>query len=184
MWAEVPFVVGGVHAAQVRRSGRNVGAASVSETEDYRAALFAGDGGGELKKLTQAQENFARLYVELGNAAEAYRQAYPKSQKWKDSAVWSQSSQLAANSQVSQRVSILRQEAQAKTIITLESHLNELELLREMAKEQGNINAAIQAEVSRGKAKGLYVTKVEVDDIPLPTIVTVNVVDARKQLES
>ena len=137
-----------------------------------------------MKKLTQAQENFARLYVELGNAAEAYRQAYPKSQKWQDQSVWAKASAALKADKVSIRVSKLRQEAQAKTIITLESHLNELELLREMAKEQGNINAAIQAEVSRGKAKGLYVTKVEVDDTPLPTIVTVNVVDARKQLES
>ena len=137
-----------------------------------------------MAKLTQAQENFARLYVELGNAAEAYRQAYPKSQKWQDQSVWAKASAALKADKVSIRVSKLRQEAQAKTIITLESHLNELELLREMAKEQGNINAAIQAEVSRGKAKGLYVTKVEVDDTPLPTTVIVNVVDARKQIES
>lgn len=137
-----------------------------------------------MAKLTQAQENFARLYVELGNAAEAYRQAYPKSQKWQDQSVWAKASAALKADKVSIRVSKLRQEAQAKTIITLESHLNELELLREMAKEQGNINAAIQAEVSRGKAKGLYVTKVEMDDTPLPTTVVVNVVDARKQIES
>ena len=131
--------------------------------------------------LTQAQENFARLYVELGNAAEAYRQAYPKSQKWKDQSVWAKSSALVNSDKVSIRVSKLRHEAKERSVITLETHLNELELLREMAKEQGNLNAAIQAEVSRGKAKGLYVTKVEVDDAPHPTVVNVQVVDARKQ---
>jgi phage terminase small subunit len=134
-----------------------------------------------MRKLTQAQENFARLYVELGNAAEAYRQAYPKSQKWQDQSVWAKASALANADMVSIRVSKLRQSAESKTLITLESHLNELESLREMAKEQGNISAAIQAEVSRGKAKGLYVTKIEVDDVPPATVVNVNVVDARKQ---
>lgn len=121
-----------------------------------------------MKKLTQAQENFARLYVELGNAAEAYRQAYPKSQKWKDSAVWSQSSQLAANSQVSQRVSILRHEAAEKSVMTLDSHLKELERLRKMAEEQGNVGAAIQAEVARGKHSGVIAaTKVDVKQAPV-----------------
>jgi hypothetical protein len=132
-------------------------------------------------KLTQAQENFARLYVELGNAAEAYRQAYPKSQKWQDQSVWAKASALANSDKVSIRVSKLRQSAESKTLITLESHLNELESLREMAKEQGDISSAIKAEVSRGKAKGLYVTKIEVDDVPPATVVNVNVVDARKQ---
>lgn len=141
-------------------------------------------GGGELKKLTQQQDHFARLIVEGKSQAEAYREAYPKSRKWTDKALWNRASELAAHSGVLGRVSKLRQEAAAKSIITLESHLNELELLREMAKEQGNINAAIQAEVSRGKAKGLYVTKVEMDDTPLPTTVVVNVIDARKQVES
>jgi hypothetical protein len=108
-----------------------------------------------MKRLTQAQENFARLYVELGSAAEAYRQAYPKSQKWKDSAVWSQSSKLLADSKVFQRVSNFRQEAADSTKLTLESHLKELELLRDMAKEQGNIGAAIQAETVRGKHGGV-----------------------------
>lgn len=113
--------------------------------------------------LTQAQENFARLYVELGNAAEAYRQAYPKSQKWKDSTLWPKASKLLAMDKVSTRVSIFRQQAAEKTSMTLESHLKELERLRNIAEEQGNISAAIQAETVRGKHSGVATaSKVEV----------------------
>ena len=119
-------------------------------------------------KLTQAQENFARLYVELGNAAEAYRQAYPKSQKWKESTLWPKASKLLAMDKVSTRVSIFRQQAAEKTGITLESHLNELERLRKMAEEQGNVSAAIQAEVARGKHSGVVAaTKVDVKQPPV-----------------
>lgn len=118
--------------------------------------------------LTQAQENFARLYVELGNAAEAYRQAYPKSQRWKESTLWPKSSKLLAMDKVSTRVSELRQQAAEKTGITLESHLNELERLRKMAEEQGNVSAAIQAEVARGKHSGVVAaTKVDVKQPPV-----------------
>ena len=118
--------------------------------------------------LTQSQENFARLYVELGNAAEAYRQAYPKSQRWKESTLWPKASKLLAMDKVSTRVSELRQQAAEKTGITLESHLNELERLRKMAEEQGNVSAAIQAEVARGKHSGVVAaTKVDVKQPPV-----------------
>jgi phage terminase small subunit len=121
-----------------------------------------------MRKLTQAQENFARLYVELGNAAEAYRQAYPKSQKWQDQSVWVKASALANSDKVSVRVSELRHLAAEKTQITLESHLKELERLRIMAEEQGNVNAAIQAEVARGKHSGVVAaTKVDVKQPPV-----------------
>jgi phage terminase small subunit len=108
-----------------------------------------------MRKLTQAQENFARLYVELGNAAEAYRQAYPKSQKWQDQSVRVNASKLLADANISLTVSNLRQVAADAAKITLESHLKELELLRDLAKEQGNIGAAIQAETVRGKHSGV-----------------------------
>ena len=121
-----------------------------------------------MKKLTQAQENFARLYVELGNAAEAYRQAYPNSQKWKDSTLWPKASKLLALDKVNTRVSEIRHLAAEKTQITLESHLKELERLRIMAEEQGNVDAAIKAEVARGKHSGVVAaTKVDVKQPPV-----------------
>ncbi len=121
-----------------------------------------------MRKLTQAQDHFARLIVEGKSQAEAYREAYPKSQKWADKALWNRASELAANSGVLGRVSKLRQEAAEKSVMTLDSHLKELERLRNLAEEQGNVNAAIQAEVARGKHSGVIAaTKVDVKQPPV-----------------
>ena len=46
--------------------------------------------------------------------------------------------------------------------ISLENHLGTLHDLREEAKDQGQISAAITAEVHRGKAGGLYIDRREV----------------------
>lgn len=51
----------------------------------------------------------------------------------------------------------LRAEVQEKYGISFERHLGELAKLRDSAKDKGAWSAAINAEVARGKAGGLYV---------------------------
>lgn len=114
-----------------------------------------------MKPLTPQQEKFAQLVAEGKGQSEAHKVAYPKSINWKPSTTSESASRLMANSNVSARVAELRSKAQAKTVITLESHLAELERLRDLALENGKFDAAINAEVHRGKAKGLYVSKTE-----------------------
>jgi len=75
--------------------------------------------------LTPRQERFAQEYVLTGNAAEAYRIAYPKSQKWKDNSVYTQSSLLLGNIDVSQRVKELQAEVKEKFDISAERLLLE-----------------------------------------------------------
>lgn len=58
--------------------------------------------------LTPRQERFAVEVASGKSQAEAYRIAYPKSLKWKDTAVWVQASVLMSNSNVSQRVKDLQ----------------------------------------------------------------------------
>ncbi|HEY9208217.1 MAG TPA: terminase small subunit [Acidovorax sp.] len=62
--------------------------------------------------LTHQQERFAQEVVKGVTLAEAYRVAYPKSQKWAESAVWTQSSLLASNSKVSDRIKVLAQKVE------------------------------------------------------------------------
>lgn len=114
-----------------------------------------------MKPLTPQQEKFAQLVAEGNNQSAAYRKAYPKSQAWKDTAVNVAGAKMMALGNVSGMVAALRAEASKKTVITLESHLAELERLRDLALENGKFEAAINAEVHRGKAKGLYVSKTE-----------------------
>ena len=68
--------------------------------------------------LTQQQENFAKLYVKYGISRKAYLEAYPKSQKWTQSAVDCEASKMLNNPKVSQRIDTLNEQ---KTSALLQS---------------------------------------------------------------
>lgn len=74
----------------------------------------------EQSKLTIKQEKFAQEYVLSGNASAAYRVAYPTSLKWKDGAVYTQSSILLSDSKVLERVNELRGEIKTKFDVSAE----------------------------------------------------------------
>lgn len=114
-----------------------------------------------MKPLTPQQEKFARLVAEGKNQSEAYVLAYPKAKGWKPTSIAVAGSKLMALDNVSQTLAGFRNEASKKTVMTLESHIAELERLKELALEAGKFEAAIGAEVHRGKASGLYVVKTE-----------------------
>lgn len=78
------------------------------------------------KPLTSQQEHFAQLVAQGKSQSAAYREAYPKSQKWKEGAVWSQSSILFSHSGVSKRVADLRAEAVKRTEVTQDMVIKEL----------------------------------------------------------
>lgn len=113
--------------------------------------------------LTPKQENFCLAYIETGNASEAYRRSYAAS-KMKDKQIWEEASKLLSSPKVAQRLQELRQPAVEHAQVTLENHLRDLKMLRDKATASEQYGAAIQAEVSRGKASGLYVHKVDVGD--------------------
>ena len=79
------------------------------------------------KPLTPQQEAFARKVASGLSQAESYRQAYPKSQKWKDGAVWSAASRLMADCKVSARARVLQDEQ------ALAAGLDVTRVLREVA---------------------------------------------------
>lgn len=84
--------------------------------------------GTKLKNngLTIQQDKFAILLAEGMSQAEAYRKAFPISKKWKDSSVYSKSSHLAAQDKVKERVSALREEVAAKSVVTVQMIEKEL----------------------------------------------------------
>ncbi len=105
--------------------------------------------------MTPKQERFAQE-VASGklSQADAYRAAYgagnmaPKTLQEK-------ASRLMATGKVRARVGELRAPLVEKAGITLESHLEKLSELRDLAQEAGQHGAAITAEVARGKAAGV-----------------------------
>lgn len=112
--------------------------------------------------MTQKQENFCLAYIETGNASEAYRKAYPGT-RMSDKTLNEAASRLLKNSKVVARLEELRKPATESAQITLAQHLSTLEELRELAKEEGKYGPAIQAEIARGKAAGLYVERSHID---------------------
>ena len=58
---------------------------------------------------------------------------------------------------VVQYIGQLREEYQKKYEVTYERHISELAKLREESRKKGAWSAAINAEVARGKAAGLYI---------------------------
>ena len=71
-------------------------------------------------KLTNQQEHFCQEYIKNSNATRSYKTAYPRSLKWQDNAIWSQSSQLLANSKVQVRIGELKKELANRNLWTRE----------------------------------------------------------------
>jgi phage terminase small subunit len=71
-----------------------------------------------VKTCTASQEAFARHVASGSSQAEAYRKAYPKSQKWKAETVHQQASRLAGLPHVSARVKELQEAAAARAELT------------------------------------------------------------------
>ncbi len=110
--------------------------------------------------LTQKQESFCLVYIETGNATESYRQAYKPKTKL-ESTINRSAKDLMDNPKIAARIEDLRKPVRDKAQITLETHLTDLKRLRDLAETDGKFSAAVTAEVSRGRASGLYVERIE-----------------------
>ena len=70
-------------------------------------------------------------------------------------------SERLADGKVTVRLAQLQEKEEVKALLSLEEHMEELRVLREMAKANGQISAATQAEVKRGELRRFYVKQVE-----------------------
>ena len=121
--------------------------------------------------LTPKQEHFAQQVASGKTQADAYRAAFSAG-KMKAETIQQAASRLMANSKVSARVEELRKPIAEKAQITLERHLKDLMMLRNIAIKEKQISAAIAAEIARGKSAGLHVDRKEItgkDGVPLQT---------------
>jgi phage terminase small subunit len=118
-------------------------------------------GAAKTQNLTLKQERFCLVYMETGNATEAYRQAYDVS-GMKPASINRKAKEMLDNGNISARLLALRAPAIKKAQISLETHLKALQDLRDAAAAYAQYSAAITAETNRGKASGLYTEKVDV----------------------
>lgn len=109
--------------------------------------------------LTPKQESFCQLYIELGNASEAYRQSYDADSMQSDT-VNRRAKELLDNSKIRARLDKIRKEHAMRHNITVDSLLIELEEARKTALDAGKleklqVSAAVSATMGKAKLLGL-----------------------------
>lgn len=124
----------------------------------------------ELPEITHQQLEFVRHYISGMTATDAYKKSYDCTNMLATT-IWSAASRLRHDSKVSVWIAAARKANLGACSVTLEQHIAELERLKEIALETGNVGAAVQAEQLRGKAQGHYTERVEVtQQDPLATL--------------
>lgn len=109
-------------------------------------------------KLTPKQEKFCLLYIELGNASEAYRQAYD-AEDMNSFTVNRKAAELMENGKIAARIEQLRKEHQKRHNLTVDSLLLELEEARQLAQTVERPQVAAMVAATMGKAKLLGLDK-------------------------
>lgn len=108
--------------------------------------------------LTPKQESFCQLYIELGNASEAYRQSYDADSMQSDT-VNRRAKELLDNGKIGARLDQIRKEHAMRHNITVDTLLIELEEARKTALspelEKPQVSAAVSATMGKAKLLGL-----------------------------
>jgi hypothetical protein len=106
--------------------------------------------------MTPKQERFVSEYLKTGNASAAYRAAY-SAEKMKPTTVTRMAHDLLKNRNITAMLSSHQKALQKRTEVTLENLTSELEKDRELAREKGQMSAAISASKAIGDLHGLQV---------------------------
>lgn len=109
-----------------------------------------------MANLTPKQEKFCMVYIETGNASEAYRQAY-SCKTMKPENVAKRASELLARGDITGMLEKLREPIKKRHAITVDSLLEELEEARQLAIQTAK--AAAMATATMGKARLLGLDK-------------------------
>lgn len=112
--------------------------------------------------LTPKQEDFCQLYIELGNASEAYRQSYD-ADSMNENTVNREASKLLDNPKIATRIDQIRLDHKKRHNITVDTLLLELEEARQSALTGERIQSAAAVAATMGKAKLLGLDKQLID---------------------
>lgn len=114
--------------------------------------------------LTPKQEKFCQLYIELGNASEAYRQSYD-AENMLEASINRKAKELIDNVKISARISELRLQHRKRHNMTVDDLIKELEEARQAALDPtlDKPQSAAAVSATMGKAKLLGLDKQLVD---------------------
>lgn len=112
--------------------------------------------------LTIKQEKFCMVYVETGNASEAYRQAY-NAENMTQEVIAVKACELMKNGNVSVMIENLKKGHSKRHELTIDDLVAELEEAREVAlnAETPQSSAAVSATMGKAKLLGLVTDKQE-----------------------
>lgn len=114
----------------------------------------------ELPDLTGQQQEFVRHILSGKTASDAYRAAYDCSNSSQNT-VWCEASKLRNDPSVAQWIAAGRKAHLGTAVLTRDMHLQELERIKELAIESGNLGAAADCEKTRGKVAGHHIDRIE-----------------------
>lgn len=112
--------------------------------------------------LTIKQEKFCMVYIETGNASEAYRQAY-NAENMKEASINVNASKLLTDAKIALRIKELKSGHTKRHELTIDDLVKQLEEARQVALSLDNpqCGAAISATMGTAKLLGLVVDKNE-----------------------
>lgn len=107
----------------------------------------------DLPPLSVDEDSFALAYIEHGgNVAQAFRDVFGM----EVSSPTARGQALLAKPQVVARINELSTAVKDSALVSAGIHLQELAVIRDLAKHQGQLKVALQAERNRGEVAGLY----------------------------
>lgn len=107
-----------------------------------------------MSNLTPKQEKFCQVYLETGNASEAYRQSY-NAGDMASNTINVKASDLLSNGKIRARIAELRAPVIAKAQLTVDTLLDELEEARQLALKTESPAPAVSATMGKAKLLGL-----------------------------
>ena len=140
---------------------------AMSSTEITEVTPVASSGGEIIAEavfnepLTLEEDTFALAFVEHGgNGRRAWRDAHPDDQNYAISTL-PQARLMLQKANVALRIKSLQSIDDEHVIISRGSHLIQLAQIRDTAMDRGETKVALNAEIARGEAAGLYESKIK-----------------------
>lgn len=111
-----------------------------------------------MRLLTPKQQKFCMVYIEKGNASEAYRQSY-NTEKMLPATIKRKASELLSNGNITATLEQIQREHRARHDVTIENLTRELDEARLLAVGFLQLSAAVMAIMSKAKLHGLLTEK-------------------------
>ena len=118
-------------------------------------------------KLTPKQEKFCLVYMETGNASEAYRQSY-NVENMKSETINRNAFAQLENSKIATRIEQIRQEHQQRHNVTIDSLTDELDQIKDLSICDKQYSSAVSSVMGKAKIHGFDKSTIKLE---LPMVV-------------